>query len=353
LADQKRIVFLYSEMANYFLVCIKQLQIQTDHEIHVFHFPLNPEAPFKFDLNIKGITFYDRSKFDYDQLNNAIKALNPVLMYCSGWIDKDYVKICARYKSKIPVVGGFDTPWIGTLKQQLNAMLGGITIRKYFSHVWIAGQPQLKYAQKLGFKQDKILQGVYSADVNYFDAIYKDNLALKANDLPKRFIFVGRYLEFKGIFDLWKAFIKTFDHLQHDWELWCLGTGALWDKRVEHPKIKHRGFIQPNQMDEYMKQTSVFILPSHFEPWAVALHEFTAAGFPVICSDKVGAISAFLKEGQNGFVFPSGDVEALTNCIIRFIQMSSNEVLQFGKHSNRLAKTITPDSWAATLRSLI
>ncbi len=353
MADQKHIVFLYSEMANYFLVCIKQLQVQTNAQIHIIHWPLNPEAPFKFDLNIQHITFYDRTGYDLNQLNALVDELNPSLLYCSGWIDKEYLKICKKYVTKIPVVGGFDTPWTGSMKQQINAMLGAFTVKKYFSHVWIAGQPQLKYAQKLGFNDAQILQGVYSADVNYFDKVYTNNLVFKTGDLPKRFIFVGRYLEFKGIFDLWKAFIRTFDHVQHDWELWCLGTGALWEQRVQHPKIKHWGFIQPNEMDECMKQTSVFILPSHFEPWAVALHEYAAAGFPIISSDKVGSITTFLKEGQNGFTFPSGNVEALTSCMVKFIQMEHTAVLKFGKNSNMLAKTITPATWATTVSSLI
>jgi glycosyltransferase involved in cell wall biosynthesis len=340
-------------MANYFLVCIKQLQIQTGLDIHVIHFPLNPEAPFKFDLNIQHIKFYDRSKFNSNELNKLVNELNPALLYCSGWIDKEYVKICTRYKNKINVVGGIDTPWLGTIKQRIHALIGSITVKKYFTHVWIAGQPQLKYAQKLGFKKNNILTGVYSADVNYFNNIYKNNLPSKTNVLPKRFIYVGRYLEFKGVFDLWNAFIKTFDHAQHEWELWCLGTGALWDKRIQHPKIKHCGFIQPNQMDEYLKQTSIFILPSHFEPWAVALHEFAAAGFPVICSDKVGAVSEFLKDGQNGFIFHSGDVNALTQGMLNFIRMEPTTVLEFGKQSNVLAKSITPETWAATLKSLL
>lgn len=334
-------------------MCLAELQKQINAQIHVVYWPINSEAPFKLDLNIVNTFFYERNKFSADELNSFVKNINPNLIYISGWMDKVYVKIGAKYKSKIPVVGGFDTQWNGNLKQQLNSLLSPFTIKKYFSHVWIAGEPQMKYAQKLGFKGNQILLGVYSADVPYYNSIYEKYCLQKAKDVPKRFIFVGRYLKFKGIFDLWNAFIKTFEHENHDWELICLGTGECWDKRIEHPKIKHVGFVQPLEMEKYMALTSVFVLPSHFEPWAVALHEFVSAGFPLLCSNKVGANAKFLVENQNGFVFESGNVNQLTSIMLQYINMSSIQLQEFSKKSFLLSKSMTPASWSHTLTSLL
>jgi len=353
LPEPKRIIFLYSELANYFLVCIDELRQKINCKIHIIHWPINSEAPFKLDLQIENVIFYDRKNYDLSKLQNLIHEIDPHLIYCSGWIDNDYTQIAKKYRSRIPVVSGLDTQWNGSFKQQIHSLISPFTVKKYFSHLWIAGEPQVKYAQKLGFNSSNILKGVYSADVPFFNSVYLNAAPKKSLSLPKRFIFVGRYLEFKGIFDLWNAFIKTFDILDHDWELWCLGTGALWDKRMMHPKIRHLGFVQPNEMPAIMDQTSVFVLPSHFEPWAVALHEFAAAGFPLISSNKVGANTAFLKDGQNGFIFPSGNVEELTNAFMKFIQMSPQELLQYGQTSNALSKTITPATWASTVASLV
>lgn len=351
--EPKRIVFLYSELANYFLVCINELRQKINCKIHIVHWPINNEAPFKLDLQMENVIFYDRKNYDANKLQSLISQIDPHLIYCSGWIDKDYTFIAKKYRSTIPVVSGFDTQWNGGFKQQIHSLISPFTVKKYFSHLWIAGEPQLKYAQKLGFRSGNILKGVYSADVPFFNQVYQECATEKALNFPKRFIFVGRYLEFKGIFDLWNAFIKTVEKLDHDWELWCLGTGALWDKRIEHPKIKHLGFVQPNEMPAIMKQTSVFVLPSHFEPWAVALHEFAAGGFPLISSNKVGATTAFLREGQNGFIFPSGNVEALTNAFMKVIQMPSQELIEYGRVSNTLAQTISPTTWSNTLATLL
>ncbi|HYG52314.1 MAG TPA: glycosyltransferase family 4 protein [Flavobacteriales bacterium] len=351
--EQKRIVFLYSELANYFLVCLKQLQVQSNAEIHVIHWPVNPEAPFNFDLNIEGVAFYGKITLPEQDLQNLVDQINPHLIYCSGWMDKEYLAVCRRYRTKIPVLSGLDTPWQGNFRQYMRIAYSRFSIRKSFSHLLIAGDPQYKYAQKLGYGASNIIRPLYSADVGYFNAIYDRIKPVKENALPKRFIYVGRYLEFKGIYDLWEAFITANAQVDHKWELWCLGTGAGWEKRVKDPYIKHLGFIQPANMEKYLKQTAVFVLPSRFEPWAVALHEFCAAGFPVICSNKVGAATAFVQPSKNGFIFSAGNVNELTNCFLRFMKMPAKQILSFGQKSHELAQTLTPQTWANNLLSVL
>lgn len=351
--ETKRIVFLYTELASYVIACIGELAHAGNYEIHVVRWPVNNEAPFDFSAGLAGIQVYDRNRYSNEDLMKLVNDINPHVIYCSGWIDKGYTAVCRKWKNKIPVIAGIDTWWNGSMKQRLHTMLSPFTVQRTFSHIWVAGEPQLEYARRLGFTGNKVRTGVYSADVPFFNAFYKASLDAKAQAFPKRFVFAGRYLEFKGIFDLWEAFIKTFDTLDHDWELWCLGTGALWDKRVTHPRIKHLGFVQPADMGEVLAQTGVFILPSHFEPWAVAVHEYAAAGYPLICSDKVGAASLFLQLGQNGYTYSAGNVAQLTQCMLACIQAGRAQLLEMGRKSHVLAQVLTPKQWAQNLVSLL
>lgn len=350
--QKPKILFLYTELAAYFLACIKQLAQQSSGEIHIVRWPVNNEAPFEFGDLPDNVGIYDRNMHTTTELMELTEKIQPNVIYCSGWIDKSYIKVCQVWRKKVPVVGGFDTQWKGNLKQWLNVALSPFTIKKYFSHVWVAGEPQKKYAIKLGFAPNRILMGVYSADVAYFNQLYQAKQIQNTNTFPKRFIYVGRYLEFKGVFDLWEAFIQSKVH-ETGWELWCLGTGDLWDKRIEHHAIKHIGFVQPSQMNKYINQTTVFVLPSRFEPWAVALHEFCAAGFPVIVSDQVGAATAFVQHHCNGYIFKAGEVDQLAKCFQEFSQTTDLQIIEMGKKSHELAQTITPESWSATLLSLL
>jgi len=353
LPEPKRIVFLYTELAAYFLVCVEELVRQSGAEVHIIRWPLNNEARFQFKVNENTTRLYDRKNYTDNTLAQLVQQINPHLIYCSGWIDKGYVKVCRQWKNKIPVVAGIDTQWNGSLKQQLNRFISPYTVRRNFTHLWVAGEPQKVYAQKLGYPNAKILTGVYSADVSYFETFYHRYQKIKEKDFPQRFVFVGRYLAFKGIYDLWLAFIQTFEVQQHNWELWCLGTGDEWEQRVLHPKIKHLGFVQPADMDQVLEQTGIFILPSRFEPWAVAVHEFAAAGFPLICSNKVGAATQFLQEGQNGFGFEAGNIQQLRDVMLQCINMDTARLNHMGHKSHELALSLTPKTWANTLFNLV
>ena len=54
----------------------------------------------------------------------------------------------------------------------------------------------------------------------------------------------------------------------------------------------------------------VFALLSTHEPWGVVVNEAAACGLPLVLSDRVGAAPDLLRDGENGFLVPAGDVDA-------------------------------------------
>ncbi len=349
--EKKRIVFLYTEIATYFLACIEKLAQQPNVDITVIRWPLNQEAPFDFSFS-EQISFYDRGDFrSNEKLLDFVMQLNPSLLYCSGWTDKGYLYVCKQFRSKIPVIVGFDNQWTGSLKQQIARIVSPFKILNHFSHCWVPGTLQEVYARKLGFKKEQILTGFYSCDFGFFYEQHLANKDAKRISFPKRFIYVGRYYEFKGIRNLWNAFIELQEESPNEWELWCLGTGDI--EPVVHPKIKHFGFVQPADLNHYMKNTGVFVLPSFFEPWGVVVHEFAAAGFPLICSDKVGAFSTFVENNYNGYIYKSDSVFELKQTMLKMIHSDTVTLIEMADRSIEKAKQITPEIWAKKLVSLL
>ncbi|HEY4651526.1 MAG TPA: glycosyltransferase family 4 protein [Pontibacter sp.] len=347
-----RILFLYTELAGYFLSCIKALTEEHVVEVHLVRWPVNSEAPFQFAIP-DGVRVYEKQVYSREQLVELSHTINPALVFCSGWMDKEYLAVVRSFKKQIPVLVGMDNHWQGTLKQQLARVVAPFTLQRLFTHAFVAGAPQKAYALKLGFKDQLILQGYYSADVPYFHAVYRQASAVKGSVFPKRFIYVGRYVPQKGITDLWQAFIQLQEEQPNEWELWCLGTGPLEATAAQHPKIRHIGFVQPADLPQFISQTGVFVLPSHFEPWGVVVHEFAAAGFPLLCSDAVGAATAFLKDGVNGYSFKAGDVGALKCAIQHVVSLSEQELQQMGEKSAASALQNTPSIWAEKLMGLL
>jgi glycosyltransferase involved in cell wall biosynthesis len=351
-----KLLILYTEIAGYTLACLREFVLQYPKvEIHLVRWPVNEEAPFDFSFDRK-ITVYERNKLTGKQLLELAEKIQPTAILCSGWIDKDYLSVCKKWKNKIPVILVMDNKWLGTWKQQIARLVSSFSILRRFNFAWVPGEEQKKYALHLGFPEKNTRTGFYSADVPFFHQNYLASRELKSKKMPHRFIFAGRYYDFKGVNELWEAFVKwktssSLGEKENDWELWCVGTGDV--APVEHSAIKHLGFVQPENMREIMNETGVFILPSLVEPWGVAVHEFAAAGFPLLLSEQVGAASTFLKNGQNGFSFKSGDVDGIITAMKSISALSNEKIFRMGEISSELAETITPRTWSETLFEII
>jgi glycosyltransferase involved in cell wall biosynthesis len=345
------IVFLYTEIAPYFLACCNELLQRPGVKVHVIRYPVNNEAPFQFNETNNNIVLYNRKHYSAEQLLELVKNLDPSVLICSGWIDKDYLKICKRFYGKIPTVLTLDTHWRGALKQRIATVVSPFYFLRRFSRAWVPGNIQKKYALKLGFKESQINTGFYSADVDHFSSLYEVIKEEKKNNFPKRFIYVGRYYDFKGVIDLWNAFIALQKENPNEWELWCLGTGSLTP--LLHPKIKHFGFVQPQDLIDYVKNTGVFVMPSLFEPWGVVLHEFAVMGFPLVVSDRVGAAELFVKDEINGYLFKGGELNDLKEKLKTIMQLTPEQLTLMGDESRKQAMQITPVKWADTVMSFL
>ncbi len=340
------VLFLYTEIASYTEACFRALSAKA--ELHVVRYPLNKEAPFAFS-SIPNCTFYDRWEYDTIKLEELCKRINPDLLLVSGWGDKVYLSVAKLFRKEIPVILTMDNYWQGTWKQHLLCIVSPSYLKRIFTHIWVPGRPQVAYAKKLGFNDTQIKTGFYSADVDLYNAYEKSFRDSKANNYPKRFLYVGRYVGFKNIQLMCEAFIEALKAKDADWELWCIGTGELWEQRIEHPQIRHIGFVQPRDMGPYIEQTGVFVLPSLIENWGVVVHEFAAAGFPLVCSSGVGAASEFLQINRNGFLFNPHKKEELIDVFNRIMSMPKDKLIQMGKISQELARSITPQTWVDTI----
>lgn len=344
-----KILILYYEIANYNIPCFKELSRK--NELFLVKYDVNQiEAPFQFDFNFP-ITIYDFKEFNFMKLNKLCNFINPDLILCAGWINKDYLRLCVKNKNALKVLG-FDTPLESTLMQNLKSFLFKMIYKNSFNYAFVPGINQSLLAIKMGFNKNEIIDGAYSCDHNYFKNLGFVANKLKKINFPKRFLFVGRYIKRKGLLDLWESFIQLQEESPNDWELWCVGKGPLYKDRIIHPKIKHFGFVQPHNLSSIVSATSVFVLPSHYEPWGVVVHEFASAGYPLILSDKVSSGNSFLKNDVNGFRFKSRDIISLKEILKKTILTKDNELLKMGQISIKLASKFTPKIWAKKLTSL-
>src|SRR4051812_19582443 len=127
------VLFLYTELADYFLKCCEALSKTA--EVHIVRWPVNKEAPFQFSYS-ENIQVHDKNKYSLIQLGELIAGIRPDMIVCSGWVDKDYLKLTKPYFKKIPTVLTCDTHWTGSPKQYLAMVLSRFFLLNTFSDAW-------------------------------------------------------------------------------------------------------------------------------------------------------------------------------------------------------------------------
>jgi glycosyltransferase involved in cell wall biosynthesis len=340
-----KVVVVFRELAPYMLACLRATAAQSGHELLVLCLPVNPEAPFDFGQQ-PGLRIVDRSKFSARELEQHIRQAKPDIVFIADWTNKSVLRAAWKLRKDFFLATGFDNHWTGSIKQRLLALGASMVFPRLFRHLFIPGSPQRSFAKKLGFGDHQITEGAYTADTALFESFASAHMPAKEAHFPHRFLCVARYIPAKGLDLLWEAFAEAKAEHPCDWQLWCAGTGPLWDSRVSHPDIRHLGFVQPAEMGAVVAETGVFVLPSNFEPWGVVVHEYAAAGYPLLLSDAVGAASAFLLPEQNGFPFEAGNKAALKACLLRIMKMNDAALVRMAAASRAQAATNSPEIWA-------
>lgn len=173
-----------------------------------------------------------------------------------------------------------------------------------------------------------------------------------------RIVFCGNVIPRKGIHYLLEAF-RGLRMAQA--ELWVIGAlgGVKEDghfnkllRSFQKPNIKFFGAVDSNYLADLFSQCSVFVLPSLSDGFGMVVTQAMACGLPVIVSDHTGAADIVV-EGENGFVVPTRDVNAL---IERLSALASkphlaNEIGQVAKQS--VKSGLTWDNYGERLNDLL
>lgn len=337
-----RYLFLHRGLTNYFLACVQAL-VSKGIEVYVVYQSEN-KVPVTLPEDVS-IHLYQRERLSKRVLKELCLFIKPDKLFCSGWLDIDYLIVCQRYYQQIPTVMLMDNKWKANWKQRLATLISPLTLRNIFSHLWIAGEPQLRYAQKLGFREEEILFGCLSANVKLFSKFYQEKQGDKIH-MPKQLLFVGRYIKEKNLSFLINNFIDLVEEEGEDWVLNCVGDGPLKQRFREHFQVVHHGYLLPHELEPLIKNSTGFVLPSKTEAWGVVIHEMVSSGMPIISSSVVGANVMFLEDGVNGYVFLDGNAYELKKSIKKLMNSNAEVLTSMRKNSYGKGQLWCPEDWA-------
>lgn len=348
-----KILYFYAEVMGYTEATFEAL-IDQGAELHIVNWDKKKLTPHQL-RHVSTINFYDRSSFSTQELYELMRSIHPDCIVVSGWMDYGYLSAArlAMTELSIPIVCCLDSQWNGTLKQCIAAVIAKIGFfKRYFTHMWVSGTYQFEYARKLQFSKQEIIFDLYSAHLSLFHKSFYENKQEKLSAYPKRFLYVGRFEPVKNISLLLEAW-EEIKLSRHGWELLFIGTGSMEKELKNIEGVSVKTFLTQAELALEVSHSGCFILPSSYEPWGVVLHEFSAAGLPIICSDVCGASTSFIIPGNNGFIFKSGQKDSLISKIQKIISLSDDELNKMSHASFSLSQRISPETSAANLLSLL
>jgi glycosyltransferase involved in cell wall biosynthesis len=177
----------------------------------------------------------------------------------------------------------------------------------------------------LGIADERVTVTPYSVDNDWWTSqssrVDRENVRAAWGATPGDavILFCAKLQTWKRPLDLLRAFAKgKFANAV----LVFAGDGPL-RKRLEvaatelgvASHVCFLGFVNQSQLPGVYTSADAMVLPSVYEPFAVVVNEAMCCGCPVIASDRVGAARDLIAPVSPEFIYPSGNVDALTSVL--------------------------------------
>ncbi|MDT5271696.1 MAG: hypothetical protein QOH49_3882 [Acidobacteriota bacterium] len=166
-------------------------------------------------------------------------------------------------------------------------------------------------------------------------------------------VFVGQLVKRKGL-DLLLEAIRPLFAEHPGLHLTLIGGGEMREELEGQAaalglagRVAFDGTISSDEVRERMAEADLAVLPSRWDGWGLVVNEALSVGVPVILSDRCGA-SDLIRDGVNGYVFRSEDVDDLNRKFTQF--MADRDRWQdFRKASEAVGEMLSTESAARYL----
>lgn len=185
-----------------------------------------------------------------------------------------------------------------------------------------------------------------------------ENLPFAKDERDKTIVMATRLEKQKNIplaIDAFREFHKT----HKDWTLEIYGRGCLQQELEDCAKrdvatngaIHFHGFA--SNIHDVMAHCGMLLLSSDFEGLSNSMIEAMAIGAPVVCTDcPIGGARMMIRSGENGFLVPLGDKDAMVEAITHIAE-EPDTARMIGKNATGIREQLAADYICAQWESLI
>ena len=277
----------------------------------------------------------------------------PDFVIVMSWMNPTWWIIClACLKFEIPILLMTDanvkaerlkSPWKSWIKRQL---LGNLLFR-FTTGFLCSGSANRQLYADFGVPAHKLVAFAYSWGYQEF-LNESTQLQNQKSELRRRYglpqdaiviLYCGRFSAEKDAVGLLEAYKLVSDPKK---ALVLVGDGPLRTSMEdfadgnELESIYFMGFQKRSDMGKFYALSDCLVLPSLKETWGMVVNEALCFSLPVVVSDQVGAGLDLVTPGENGHVFPAGDVSALADRLNELIELPDDERHLMGEKSRGL-----------------
>ena len=229
----------------------------------------------------------------------------------------------------------------------------------------VPGNAAREYLREHGIKDEIIFTARNAVDNDFFSAgaaeARKNAAMLREKfNLPERyFLFAGRLVREKGVFELLSAYAKLSEPVRRQLGLVFAGDGAAREELQQQAAIprssgviRFAGFAHREELATYYALAEMLILPTYSDTWGLVVNEAMACGLPVILSSAAGCAVDLVKEGWNGLLIPPRDGTLLTTAMDTLARQSELRATM-GTNSAQHISLYSPAEWARGIAQAI
>ena len=223
----------------------------------------------------------------------------------------------------------------------------------------VPGLSARNYLLELGVHESKIYRAPNAVDNTFFaecSRLSRQNAdeVRRRLALPERyFLFAGRLVREKGVFDLLKAYERLSREVQRDVGLVFVGNGSaraqLEALAAAVPGcVRILPFLQREELAFVYAIADALVFPTHTDTWGLVVNEAMACGLPILASEVAGCVADLVENEWNGFMIPPRDIERWAGAM-KVIATSPEMRRTMSRNSESKIREFSPGKWAAGL----
>lgn len=206
---------------------------------------------------------------------------------------------------------------------------------------WLStGETTSEYLRYYGAKNNRIFKypftSVKEEDILTSPLTQTEKLLYREKlDMTEKKIIlsVGQFIYRKG----YDVLLNACNGLDSDIGIYIVGGKATEEylkmkKDLNLANIHFVDFMAKKDLADYYKAADIFVLPTREDIWGLVINEAMSYGLPVVTTDKCVSGSEMIVNGENGYIVPVENSDALKEAMFHSFDVSSENVLRTAKN---------------------